>query len=507
MSTEISIEFAKLLATCFTEFNKNKAELAVHLQKLADFKKLTLEQIENQIDNWLNATSIPSCPVTRHCFSFFISEASHPDRAERLFKFLRTGGCDEFSSYVNYLFAKKNVKAITVAECMAKKLVKEADTMKVMVSQHRNYGHGGGIQESKINAYVNCLDLSQVESDNLRKAAGFEVLPVQGLVRDILTKLRIQQPHLAILMITRDRVQPAVINMFLQYAETNYYSKILYVSIPMGQDITEANFFKSIAFNCELTDDMVSCSTSFEIALKRYFKQYKDSKPIFILIQRFDKGHTEYTRRLVNILRDIVDSPDINQLVTVHILALGGETIYEYKYMEHQKFSAFNIAYSHEWPEISVEELKAFVAQFYSNLDLKKEKIDEFLTVCRGNFNLLRACMQIHVEKPQLDVNKYPDEHIWKRYLLDMFEDLYNPPFHEEEKSAWQRESLELYLRDSEVGYSEELLTKPLLRRLFWRNLLTGSGLPTSETKLTWRLDKSERDLVRTKLPEKPSWW
>jgi len=232
-------------------------------------------------------------------------------------------------------------------------------------------------------------------------------------------------------------------------------------------NISEAEFFRVLSRRAGM-DPPVQSAIEFE--------EYLDGrliggKRLFLLVTDLSKCSDAGRRRLASSLRDLSAVPD-NDL---RMVLVGSEGLAELKYAQ-ADLSLLSHAEPMSWPELNTDDLMALARQGHSPLELASEEAHTILDTTGGHPRLIR-------------------EVLWCRAKGTPFEacirDLAVSKQIEAQFVALTRDSkdaqrIAAWLGQDELGPYRGWIPDPLLRRLYWKNLLRADG-PTGSERLVWR--------------------
>ncbi|MCP4700833.1 MAG: CHAT domain-containing protein [Gammaproteobacteria bacterium] len=182
-----------------------------------------------------------------------------------------------------------------------------------------------------------------------------------------------------------------------------------------------------------------------------------------LLISRLEKGNPGHLRDFAGILRNLLEESGF------HVLLCGGRELAELCF-EDGSMSLLNSAHPMEWPEYGVSDLQQLYSQSGNELDPQTAAA----MLARGGGH--PALMQICFEKYQAGQK----EAEWLPHLIRepgivaMFTRLKKDPQAIRQVREW--------LQQEDLGAAQVYIQEPLLRRLYWQNLLTRRA-----DRLVWR--------------------
>jgi hypothetical protein len=277
-----------------------------------------------------------------------------------------------------------------------------------------------------------------------------------SFVETLFTHFEQTCPSPLLLLAQSDRSQAPMVQAVFTYAKTRYPpDRCLHLAPPYSTEEDIPGYFSMLVQQCGF-DQPVKNGIEFE----RMFRTcLTDSKPLFLLISRFEHG-TETTRKqLAGILRSLNET-HANQL---HIVLCGGEKLAELKYLQ-GSLSLLNTAQDYRWPELGPAEVYAIRDSCCKPLTLTAEVVTHLLDISGGHPTLLQASLLLYQQQPQLNWSEYPQVLSEDPYVWQLFTPFTNNPSDAQQIHQW--------LSQAEVAPAKPFLLNPLLRRLYWKNLL-----------------------------------
>ncbi|WP_421569556.1 helix-turn-helix domain-containing protein [Stenotrophomonas sp. PD6] len=338
----------------------------------------------------------------------------------------------------------------------------------------------------RVLACANYLRLTEAECNALLQSVGFEpefpvepasALPVvdtvAGTVPATVTRLfdRLQQlrPYPVSLLLTQAHWgQPPERAAILAEAAARYgQERVLHLQPPFRAGEGDQDYFALLAAQCGL--DGVTSDAGFEMALARRLQQ---SGALFCLVSRFEQGAPGPRDVLAGILRSLSEMYSGK----LHLLICGGAALADLKY-QGGDLSLLNIAATESWPELGVDDLRRSAA------GVADATLSRALQLSGGHPLLAQAAVLLLADTALDDeavidaLSTHP--RLWES-LLPMLRDV------------TARDAVRGWLARSPVAPARPYLMDPLLRQLYWSNLLT-SRAGEQGAGLEWRCEAIRR--------------
>lgn len=335
---------------------------------------------------------------------------------------------------------------------------------------------------------ANYLRLTETESNALLCSAGFEPefpvepsappipqLPVPATVAALLDRLQQLRPYPVCLLLTQAYWgQPPEREAILAEAARRYGSdRVLHLQPPFRAGDGDQDYFALLAAQCGL--DGVASDAAFEAALARRLQQ---PGALFCLVSRFEQGAAGPRDVLAGILRSLSEMYSGK----LHLLICGGAALADLKY-QGGDLSLLNIAASEHWPELRVEDLRRNAA------NVSEAVLVRALQLSGGHPLLAQAALAL-LTAPSPDA--LPDDatlttalathpRLWEA-LLPLLRD----------PAACS--AIEAWLERPRLAPARPYLVDPLLRQLYWHNLLAARAHADGMW-LEWRCEAIRRSV------------
>lgn len=339
----------------------------------------------------------------------------------------------------------------------------------------------------RVLACANYLRLTEAECNALLQAAGFEPeFPVEAgaalatpaaapavpaTVVQLFDRLQQLRPYPVCLLLTQAHWgQPPEREAVLAEAAARYGAgRVLHLQPPFRAGDGDADYFALLAAQCGLQG--IASDAAFEAALAQRLQQ---PGPLFCLVSRFEQGAAGPRDVLAGILRSLSEMYSGK----LHLLICGGAALADLKY-QGGDLSLLNIAASQTWPELEVADLQRAAP------GLPDAVLARALRLSGGHPLLAQAALGLLGEGAAAT----DDEHIiealsdhprlWEA-LLPLLRD------------AGARALVHDWLQRDQIAPARPYLLDPLLRQLYWSNLLAARVQPQG-TWLEWRCEAIRR--------------
>jgi hypothetical protein len=340
----------------------------------------------------------------------------------------------------------------------------------------------------RVLACANYLRLTEIECNALLQSAGFEPeFPVEPaatpvnegqatppvLVPPTVTRLfdRLQalRPYPVSLLLTQAHWgQPPERAAILAEAALRYgRERVLHLQPPFRAGEGDQDYFALLAAQCGL--DGVSSDASFEMALARLLQQ---PGPLFCLVSRFEQGAPEPRDVLAGILRSLSEMYSGK----LHLLICGGAALADLKY-QGGDLSLLNIAATESWPELGVDDLRRGAVDTTEGILVRALHLS-------GGHPLLAQAALVLLADASLDDAAITETLSTHPRLWEALVPLLRDPA--------TRATVEGWLARPSLGPARPYLADPLLRQLYWSNLLAVRAQPHGAC-LEWRCEAIRR--------------
>ncbi len=334
----------------------------------------------------------------------------------------------------------------------------------------------------RVLACANYLRLTESESNALLQSAGFEPeYPAEGTsdgegapepvaasvpapVAALFDRLQQLRPYPVALLLTQAHWgQPPERAAMLAEAARRYGGdRVLHLQPPFRAGVGDQDYFALLAAQCGL--EGVESDAAFEVALARRLQQ---PGPLFCLVSRFEQGAAGPRDVLAGILRSLSEMHSGK----LHLLICGGAALADLKY-QGGDLSLLNIAATEVWPELGVDDLRRTAG------DVPEPRLRRALDLSGGHPLLAQAALNLLVTQDEGDdaalaeaLSGHP--RLWEA-LLPVLRDPGVRPI----VAGW--------LGRDRIAPARPYLMDPLLRHLYWDNLLVARVHPDGAW-LEWR--------------------
>lgn len=322
----------------------------------------------------------------------------------------------------------------------------------------------------RVLACANYLRLTETESNALLCSAGFEpefpvepVAPVSATtttahipatVVRLFDRLQALRPYPVSLLLTQAHWgQPPEREAILAEAAHRYGGdRVLHLQPPFRAGEGDQDYFALLAAQCGLDD--AASDTAFEAALARRLQQ---PGALFCLVSRFEQGAPGPRDVLAGILRSLSEMYSGK----LHLLICGGAALADLKY-QGGDLSLLNIAASEQWPELSVEDLQRNAANAPDYL------LARALHLSGGHPLLAQAALTL-LATPSADATLDDEAVIATLSTHPRLWEALLPLLRE----PAARTAIDAWLDRPRLAPARPYLVDPVLRQLYWHNLLT----------------------------------
>jgi len=340
----------------------------------------------------------------------------------------------------------------------------------------------------KLLACANYLRLTEQESNELLAAAGFEpefpAEPAQhgiaatarpATVTALFDRLQCLRPYPAMLLLTQAHWgQPPEREAMLAEARSRYGAeRVLHLQPPFSAGAEGEDYFAALGRQCGLAG--VDSDYALEIELGRLLQH---SQPLFCLVSRFEQGAAAQRDVLAGILRSLSEMHS-GQL---HLLICGGAALADLRY-QGGDLSLLNIAATEGWPELTCDDLQRMDTRFADDA----AGAARALRLSGGHPLLARAALSLLAQDEDAsdaDVVAQLAQHppLWQSLLPLM-------------REPAARTLIVEWLDRPQLAPVRPYLFDPLLRQLYWANLLA-TRRDADGAWLEWRCE-AIRDAAR----------
>lgn len=317
------------------------------------------------------------------------------------------------------------------------------------------------------------LRLTEPETREFLKTAGFEATFEEAIFTDFIHSLfdRLSQsrPYSVIVLLIRacwhelpckDALLAQAINRYLP-------ANVLDIQPPYSPNVDANRYFSTLGKQCQFKD--VSDDAGFEQAL---VERLENTQPLFLFVNRFERSKPFLREQLAATLGTVSDIYP-NRL---HIILCGAEKMAALKYQNPDELPLLDDAVVEPWPELGRTEVYAWRDYHFKGLALDEALVDQLLTISGGHPCLLNECLGFRQHAPDLAIEDYPK-------ALSQCESVW-PLFTSFLQEASTRQQLSQYLQQDDLGKAQPYIIDPLVRQMYWRNLLR-----VRERRLCWRCE------------------
>jgi len=240
-----------------------------------------------------------------------------------------------------------------------------------------------------------------------------------------------------------------------KYGEDRFgKSHLVHLVPPSGHAIEMKEYFSGLSEYLQ----NVSGPVSFMMAIEKLLEQ---TRKLFLLITRFEQGNETGNREFAGVLRSLLEKHP-----NLYILICGSEKLADLYFGG--ELSLLNASESLEMPENG-----------FSDPPSNAGVAERICKISGGHPKLTEECRRFYQNCPDLNEKKCKEHLIRLPAVQQLF-----TPF---KRSADDRQKLCALLENEDVENFVTLdFSDPLIKRLYWKNLLKKSP---DETRLIWRCE------------------
>ncbi len=339
----------------------------------------------------------------------------------------------------------------------------------------------------KVLACAAYLRLSELETNDLLAAVAFEPeFPIEHArtsspaststavpaITQVFDRLQQLRPYPILMLLTQAHLgQPPERDAMLAEAQRRYGAHaVLNVQPPFSLSTDAAGYFTAIAAQCGFAG--IESDYAFEAALAR---RLTSGGQLFCLVSRFEQGDPLQRNVLAGILRSLSEMHSGR----LHLLICGGAALSDLKY-QGGDLSLLNIATAETWPELTRQD----VAAMAQRRSLSGSDPDRALQLAGGHPLLVDAALTLLAEDATRSDSDLVDllaayAPLWQSFLPLLTD-----------RSA--RTLIAQRLTQQRLTPAQPYLLDPLLRSLYWANLIVARRYPEGAW-LEWRCDAIRR--------------
>ncbi len=302
--------------------------------------------------------------------------------------------------------------------------------------------------------------------------AALSTIAASPAILHVFDRLQQLRPYPILMLLTPAHLgQPPEREAMLAEAQRRYGAEsVLHVQPPFSLNADAAAYFSAIAAQCGFAG--IESDYAFEAALSR---RLQSSRRLFCLVSRFEQGDPVQRDVLAGILRSLSEMHS-GQL---NLLICGGAALSDLKY-QGGDLSLLNIATAESWPELAVEDVDAMARRrSLAGVDSARA-----LRLAGAHPLLVDAALTLLAE----DALRSDSDLI---ELLAAYEPLWQS-FMPLTVDRSVRDALAVRLAQQQLARAQPYLLDPLLRRLYWGNLIVARRYPEGAW-LEWRCEAIRR--------------
>jgi len=189
-----------------------------------------------------------------------------------------------------------------------------------------------------------------------------------------------------------------------------------------------------------------------------------------ILVTGFEHCAWEAQQSLASVFRSLNETNGQK----ISIVICGGEKLVDLA--DGRDLSYLNHAEAKEWPDMDMDEVNQIHQKCFPNHLLSTSTALEILQASNGHLWLLEQYMAFRHQYPNDDLSLIHDQLAQSSYVCRIF-----MPFLKDQK---KHDMICQLLQKDVIGPANFRYTKPLIKKLYWNNLLIRAS---NYTKLMWR--------------------
>jgi hypothetical protein len=241
-----------------------------------------------------------------------------------------------------------------------------------------------------------------------------------------------------------------------------------------GPHVDMREYFSLLSQQCRFSPPAQS-AVSFQA---KFEELLASDRELFLLISRFEHSSRETREEMAALLRGLGERFPRG----LRIMICGAEQLYELSYTG--TLSYLNQAQIIEWPEMTaadvlrtannIENSACLAGKLMQNID--EDTAVKFLEFSGGHPGVLESCFDLYSQNPGFTMSDLIEKLASSSFLWQLFV----PFFQNREK----KEKICHLLKNNDVGPYQPYLDDPLLKELYWKNLLHKDK---TGARLTWR--------------------
>jgi AAA15 family ATPase/GTPase len=270
-----------------------------------------------------------------------------------------------------------------------------------------------------------------------------------------------------------DRWHGGMKTHLLEEAKKRYGKKnALHLVPPFGPRVDMENYFSLLGKQCGFSR-VITNSIMLQAAFE---ERLAEADVLFLMVSGFENSLKEGQEELAGVLRNLNERFPRN----FKILICGGEKLVDLFYSG--SLSYLNHAEIKECPELTAADVirmaKNTDAGQGHGIDLDKKNAERLLDISGGHPRILEQCFILYAGEPGFTGAELTEALLNTLFVWRLF-----IPFNRDVK---QRQRLCRLLKELDVGPARTYLSDPLLKRLYWGNLLKRSS---ANYRLYWRCE------------------
>lgn len=273
-----------------------------------------------------------------------------------------------------------------------------------------------------------------------------------------------------LLLVQEDRWQAGIDTELQSFAIDRYGpNNVRCIVPPFGVQENLENYFSLIAVQAGY-DKGIRTAVDLRSAIEHTLL---NGRTLFLVLRGFENSCEKGRNELAGMLRGLNEKYS----QAFKVLVCGGEKLADMyfsgilSYLNHAGFK--------EWPDLTAEDVKRIAAQKKNSISINVPDAERLLRLSGGHPLVLDICIDLYGKN-----KSFPDEELEEAAMQSpQVWQLFTPFMREDEKT---RRELCALLEQEDVAPTILQSYDPLVKRLYWKNLLRKSS---KRNRLYWRCD------------------
>lgn len=273
-----------------------------------------------------------------------------------------------------------------------------------------------------------------------------------------------------------DRWHGGMKTLLLERAKNRFgENNVIHLVPPFGEKVDMEDYFSLIGKQCGFT----RACTNPGMLQAAFEERLAASQELFLMVTGFENSLKQGQEELAGVLRGLNE-----RYTRLKILICGGEKLLDLYYSG--DLSYLNHADIKECPDLTAADVMGMAKNSWAGqgltLDLDKETAQRLLYMSGGHPRVLEQCFVLYAREPGFKESGLIEALLNTLFVWRLF-----IPF---KKDPQQRQRLCQLLHRTDVGPARAHPADPLLKRLYWGNLLKRSS---TNYRLYWRCEALRR--------------